>query len=84
MHVSPSFGDFINVLINYVSPSKQRTDFVMALPKASDLETLARYSAKGLLKANIEARIPFVRAPEALKRCEEGHISGKVVVVMDD
>lgn len=84
VQVSPSFCDFVNVLINYVSPSKQRTDFVLALPKASDMETLARYSAKGLLRANIEARIPFDRAPEALERCKEGHISGKVVVVMDD
>jgi len=57
---------------------------VIALPKAADLETLARYSAKGLLRANIEARIPFSRAPEALQKCEEGHILGKVVVVMDD
>ncbi|KAH0837399.1 Zinc-type alcohol dehydrogenase-like protein [Fonsecaea pedrosoi] len=49
-------------------------------PKPSDLEQIATWMKEGRVKAVVDEKFPFERAPQAIEKLKTGRAKGKVVV----
>lgn len=85
MTPDPSFilRAVLNVALAVVLPKRQRLYPVLITGTTADLAYLAQLSADGKLKTKLDTKVPFEKAPESWKTSIEGHVTGKVVVVME-
>lgn len=55
---------------------------IISIPRAADLSQVATAAARGLIRVAIDSTYPLAEAPSAFDKLQEGHCSGKVIVIV--
>jgi len=78
----PSAGSLVEA-VRLVLTSRERVRHVLAKPRGSDLERITGWIEAGELRPVIERRYALAQAAEAWRRSREGHVGGKLVILVD-
>ncbi|GLZ81015.1 NADPH:quinone reductase [Actinorhabdospora filicis] len=75
-------GTLVNLVPSGVTelPAHVRGGFLLVEPDHDDMGAVARFAAKGHLRAEIDTVLPLDRVREAMARVESGRARGKVVL----